>query len=234
MLPLRITLKVRSKSDQSRGFHTKNNFAPMREIGEQEYTMSKNQINFAKMSQEATMQLQSFKESALAIAVEDLRFKAEMKPLKAKLDAILANRDNDMKQGMSVDEVVVKFPRTEIDNEIRKAETNHQAIVEPLNKAMKDSYVFVPENIFTAYTLKINDGKRGEFLKAITEFLSNLGIEGCSQGQISKFAESMSDKLGAKYATSKKIVNDGVLVTAMKKNQFNKLFMAIFCDMYIK
>nr|DAJ88420.1 MAG TPA: hypothetical protein [Bacteriophage sp.] len=34
MLPLRITLKVRSKSDQSRGFHTKNNFAPMREIGE--------------------------------------------------------------------------------------------------------------------------------------------------------------------------------------------------------
>lgn len=196
--------------------------------------MSKNQINFAKMSQEATMQLQSFKESALAIAVEDLRFKAEMKPLKAKLDAILANRDNDMKQGMSVDDVVVKFPRTEIDNEIRKAETNHQAIVEPLNKAMKDSYVFVPENIFTAYTLKINDGKRGEFLKAITEFLSNLGIEGCSQGQISKFAESMSDKLGAKYATSKKIVNDGVLVTAMKKNQFNKLFMAIFCDMYIK
>ena len=196
--------------------------------------MSKNQINFAKMSQEATMQLQSFKESALAIAVEDLRFKAEMKPLKAKLDAILANRDNDMKQGMSVDEVVVKFPRTEIDNEIRKAETNHQAIVEPLNKAMKDSYVFVPENIFTAYTLKINDGKRGEFLKAITEFLSNLGIEGCSQGQISKFAESMSDKLGAKYATSKKIVNDSVLVTAMKKNQFNKLFMAIFCDMYIK
>lgn len=196
--------------------------------------MSKNQINFAKMSQEATMRLQSFKESALAIAVEDLRFKAEMKPLKAKLDAILANRDNYMKQGMSVDEVVVKFPRTEIDNEIRKAETNHQAIVEPLNKAMKDSYVFVPENIFTAYTLKINDGKRGEFLKTITEFLSNLGIEGCSQGQISKFAESMSDKLGAKYATSKKIVNDGVLVTAMKKNQFNKLFMAIFCDMYIK
>lgn len=195
--------------------------------------MAKNQINFSKMSKEATMQLNTFKDSTFAIAVEDLRFKAEMKPLKAKLDAILANRDNDIKQGMSVDEVIAKFPRTEIDNEIRKAETNHKAIVEPLNKAMKDSYVFVPENIFTAYTLKINDGKRGEFLKAITEFLSNLGIEGCSQGQISKFAESMSDKLGAKYATSKKIVNDGVLVTAMKKNQFNKLFMAVFVDTYL-
>lgn len=196
--------------------------------------MAKNQINFSKMTEEAHAQIMSFKTSVLAVAQEDLRFKAEMKPLKAKLDAILANRDNDMKQGMSVDEVVAKFPRTEVDNEIRKAETNHQAIVEPLNKAMKDSYVFVPENIFTAYTLKINDGKRGEFLKAITEFLSNLGIEGCSQGQISKFAEAMSDKLGAKYATSKKIVNDGVLVTAMKKNQFNKLFMAVFCDTYLK
>ena len=196
--------------------------------------MSKNQINFAKMSQEATMQLQSFKESALAIAVEDLRFKAEIKPLKARLESILANRQNDLNNGLSVDEVTAKFPRDEVDNEIRKAETAHQAILEPLNKAMKDTYIFVPENIFTAYTLKINDGKRGEFLKAITEFLSNLGIEGCSQGQISKFAESMSDKLGAKYATSKKIVEDGTLVTAMKKNQFNKLFMAVFCDMYIK
>lgn len=196
--------------------------------------MAKNQINFSKMTEIAHNQLITFKESALAIAQEDLRFKAEMKPLKAKLDAILANRDNDIKQGMSVDEVVVKFPRTEVDNEIRKAETTHQVILEPLNKAMKEAYIFVPENIFTAYTLKINDGKRGEFLKAITEFLSNLGIEGCSQGQISRFAESMSDKLGAKYATSKKIVNDGVLVTAMKKNQFNKLFMAVFCDMYIK
>ena len=196
--------------------------------------MAKNQINFSKMSKEATTQLNTFKESALAIAQEDLRFKAEMKPLKAKLEAILANRENDLKNGLSVDEVTAKFSRVEVDNEIRKAELNHQAILEPLNKNMKDSYVFVPENIFNAYTLKINEGKRGEFLKAITEFLSNLGIEGCSQAQISKFAESMSDKLGAKYATSKKIVEDGTLVTAMKKNQFNKLFMAVFCDMYIK
>ena len=157
-----------------------------------------------------------------------------MKPIKARLESILANRQNDLNNGLSVDEVTAKFPRDEVDNEIRKAETAHQAIVEPLNKAMKETYVFVPENIFTAYTLKINDGKRGEFLKSITEFLSNLGIEGCSQGQISKFAESMSDKLGAKYATSKKIVEDGTLVTAMKKNQFNKLFMAVFCDTYLK
>lgn len=196
--------------------------------------MAKNQINFSKMTEIAHNQLITFKESALAIAQEDLRFKAEMKPLKARLESILTNRQNDLNNGLSVDEVTAKFPRDEVDNEIRKTETAHQTILEPLNKAMKEAYIFVPENIFTAYTLKINDGKRGEFLKAITEFLSNLGIEGCSQGQISKFAESMSDKLGAKYATSKKIVEDGTLITAMKKNQFNKLFMAVFCDTYLK
>ena len=39
--------------------------------------MSKNQINFTKISNEATMQLNTFKDSALAIATEDLRYKAE-------------------------------------------------------------------------------------------------------------------------------------------------------------
>ena len=196
--------------------------------------MAKNQINFSKMTEEAHAQIMSFKTSAVALAQEDIRYKAEVKPLKAQLEAILQNRQINLDNGMSIDEVTAKFPRTEIDNQIRKAETNHKAISEPLSQDMRESYAFVPEGMHSAYVKKIDEGKRGDFLKAITEFLSNLGIEGCSQGQISKFAESMSDKLGAKYATSKKIVNDGVLVTAMKKNQFNKLFMAVFCDMYIK
>lgn len=196
--------------------------------------MSKNQINFTKMSQEATMQLQSFKESALAIAVEDLRFKAEMKPLKARLESILENRQNDLNNGLSVDEVIAKFPRDEVDNEIRKVETEHRAIVEPLTKSMKDTYVFIPEGMHDAYTKKINEHKRGDFLEAIKTFLENLGIENCSQAQISKLAENMSDMFGARYAQSKKIVNDNTLVTAISKAQFNKLFMAVFCEMYIK
>lgn len=196
--------------------------------------MAKNQINFTKMSKEASAQLNTFKDSALAIATEDLRYKAEMKPLKAQLENILANRQNDLNNGLSVEEVTAKFPRIEVDNAIRKAETNHAAIAEPLNQSMRESYVFVPETIHSAYVKKIDEGKRGEFLNSIIDFLSNLGIEGCSQGQINKFAESMSDKLGAKYATSKKIVENNTFVTALKKNQFNKLFMAVFCDTYLK
>lgn len=196
--------------------------------------MAKNQINFSKMSKEATTQLKSFKESALAIAVEDLRFKAEIKPLKAQLESILANRQNDIDNGMNVDEVVAKFPRTEVDNKIRQAETAHKAIVEPLTKSMKETYVFIPEGMHEAYTKKINEHKRGDFLEAIKQFLVNLGIEDCSQAQISKLAENMSDMFGARYAQSKKIVNDNTLVTAISKAQFNKLFMAVFCEMYVK
>lgn len=196
--------------------------------------MAKNQINFSKMSKEATTQLKSFKESALAIAVEDLRFKAEIKPLKAQLESILANRQNDIDNGMNVDEVVAKFPRIEVDNKIRQAETAHKAIVEPLTKSIKETYVFIPEGMHEAYTKKINEHKRGDFLEAIKQFLVNLGIENCSQAQISKLAENMSDMFGARYAQSKKIVNDNTLVTAISKAQFNKLFMAVFCEMYIK
>lgn len=196
--------------------------------------MAKNQINFSKMSTETTAQLQSFKESALTIATEDLRFKDEIKPLKAKLEVILVNRENDIKNGLPVDEVIAKFPRIEVDNAIRKAETTHKAIVEPLTKAMKDTYAFIPEGMHDAYTKKINEHKRGDFLTAIKTFLENLGIEGCSQAQISKLAENMSDMFGARYAQSKKIVNEGTLHTAISKAQFNKLFMAVFCDMYIK
>ena len=196
--------------------------------------MAKNQINFTKMNDTAKKQLRIFKESALEIAKEDLRFKAELKPLKAQLESILANRENDIKQGMSVDEVAQKFPRTEIDNAIRKCEAQHKAIVEPFNKSMKDTYAFVPETMHTAYVKKIDEHKRGDFLNAIKMFLENLGIENCTQGQVSKLAENMSDMFGARYATSKKIVNDGVMHTSISKQAFNKLFMAVFCDMYIK
>lgn len=196
--------------------------------------MAKNQINFTKMNKEAMAQLQTFKDSALALAKEDLRFKAEIKPLKAQLENILANRQNDLDNGMSVEEVSRKFPRIEVDNAIRKAQTEHDAIVEPLNKNMKDTYKFVPDSMHSAYVKKIDEHKRGDFLEAIKQFLVNLGIDGCSQAQISKLAENMSDMFGAKYATSKKIVDDGVMHTSINKVAFNKLFMAVFCDMYIK
>lgn len=196
--------------------------------------MAKNQINFTKMDEMAMEQIKEFKKNALLLAQEDLRFKAEIKPLRAQLDTIIANRDNDLAQGLALEDVLEKYPRIDVDNAIRKAENEHKAIVEPLNKAMRETYGFIPTDMFDAYKKKINEQKRGAFLDAIKVFLNNLGLEELKQGQISKFAETMSDRFGARYAQSKKIVEDGVLTTNMSKAQFNKLFMATFCDLFIK
>lgn len=172
--------------------------------------MAKNQINFSKMSKEAMAQLTTFKETAIALAQEDLRFKAELKPLKKELETIIENRENDLAQGMSVEDVDKKFSRLEVDMKIRKAQVEHEKIIEPLNNAIKDTYAFIPDTMYL------------------------LGIEDCKQGQINKLAENMSDMFGARYATSKKIVENNTFHTAISKAQFNKLFMAVFCDMYIK
>ena len=196
--------------------------------------MAKNQINFTKMSETASAQLKSFKESAVALAQEDLRYKAEKKRLETKRQVILDDRKNELNNGMSVDEVTARFSLVEVDGQIAKALEDHNAINEPIKKAMSDTYEFIPENMYSAYERKISEHKRGDFLTAIKNFLENLGITGCNSAQISNFAENMSDMFGAKYATSKKIVDDGAMVMALKKQQFNKLFMAVFCEMYVK
>lgn len=196
--------------------------------------MAKNQINFTKMSEVASKQLQSFKDSALMFAKEDLRYKAEKKRLDDKLATILANRKIDLDNGISVDEVTAKYSRVEVDGQLVKLLEDHNTILEPIKKAMSDTYEFIPSNMYSAYEKKISEHKRGDFLNAIKNFLENLGITGCTSAQISTFAENMSDMFGAKYATSKKIVDEGSMVMALKKQQFNKLFMAVFCEMYIK
>lgn len=194
----------------------------------------KNQINFNNMSEEAKKQLAQFKESARKLAEEDLRYKSAINPLKAELEKVLADRDEAIANGMSTDEAISKFSRVEVDKKINVEEALHKSNSEPLAKAMRETYVFIPSEMYASYVKKIDEHKRGDFLTAITEFLQNLGIEGCKQGQISKLAENMSDMFGARYAQSKKIVEKDVLHTAVSKAQFNKLFMAVFCDMYVK
>ena len=133
--------------------------------------MAKNQINFTKMNEMAKKQVQDFKDYAFFLAQEDLRFKAEIKPLKAQLDVILTNRENDLAQGLALEDVLKKYPRVDVDNAIRKVENEHKAIIEPMNKIIRETYAFIPTDMFDAYKKKINEQKRGDFLNAIKLFL---------------------------------------------------------------
>lgn len=195
--------------------------------------MSKNSINFNKMDQDTKIKLLSFKDSAFALAHEDVRYKAETKSLKSDLEKIIEQREKAMAEGMTVDEAASAFSRVEADNAINAAKIRHDNICKTLRSTMSKAYTIIPDTMYDSYTKKINEHKRGDFLNDIKTFLENLGIEGCKQGQISKFAETMSDMIGSKYATSTSIIKNNIMHTTMSKSQFNKLFLAVFCDMFI-
>lgn len=196
--------------------------------------MSKTTVDFKNMNEVALAQLKAFANSRLDIAKEDIRYKETMKPLKAKLESIRADRENDLAQGINRDEVISKHSTLDTENAIRAEEKKHADIVEPLNKALKDTYAFIPENMYDAYVKKVNECKRGAYLDCVQTFLVNLGIESTSQSAICRLSEQIADRLGARVSTSKKLVEDGQFSSEMKKGQFSKLFMSVICDILVQ
>ena len=192
--------------------------------------MSKKSIDFTQINTEALAHLQNFAATRIAIAKEDQRHKAEKKSLNAQLDAIHENRLVNIKAGLPRDEVLIKFSTLEVDNAIRKEDDKHKEIMKPLNEDLKSTYAFVPENLYEGYKRKIELQKRGEYIDCINKFLDNLGIVETSQSALCKLAEQISDYLGVIVSTSKVLLDERKFSCSLKKNQFNKLFMSVFCD----
>lgn len=195
--------------------------------------MSKKTINFKNMTEQAMNQINSFKISMVDIATENVAYHAKMKQLENKLEAIKENRKVELDQGMELNEVLVKFSTVEIDKEINVEKQRHKEALKPLNESLNSAYAFVPENMYNAYIRKIDEGKRGEFLTAISGFLSNLGIENVTDSQIRAMSERISDNMGAKISNSNVIVEGGDFHSALKERSFYKLFMSVFCDLYL-
>lgn len=195
--------------------------------------MSKKTINFTKMSELANSQINIFKESMVAIAIENVAYHAEMKRLENKLEAIKESRKNDLEQGISTEEVLLKHSTLETDKEINVEKLRHKEALKPLNENLNSTYAFIPEGMYEAYIRKIEDGKRGDFLNAISEFLENLGIENSTGAQIRNMAERISDKLGARISNSTTIAEGGSFHSTLKERAFYKLYMSVFCDLYV-
>lgn len=195
--------------------------------------MSKKSINFKNMTEQAINQINSFKETMVAVATESVLYSSTMKQLENKLEAIKKNRQNDLDQGMNHNEVISKYSTLKIDKEINAEKLRHKAALKPLNEELNNTYAFIPENMYAAYVRKIEDGKRGEFLNAISEFLTNLGIENSTDSQIRAMAERMSDCVGAKISNANNILEGGDFHSVLKERSFSKLFMSVFCDLYI-
>lgn len=195
--------------------------------------MSKKSINFKNMTEKAANQINSFKITMIAIARENVAYHAMMKQLENKLETIKGNRNNDLEQGMSENDVVAKYPTLEVEKAINREKLRHEKALAPLKDTLQDTYVFVPEDMYVAYVRKIEDGKRGNFLNAIAEFLNRLGIDSFTDAQVRAMAERMSDCLGAKISNATTIVKNEELHSVLKKRAFYKLFMSVFCDLYM-
>lgn len=196
--------------------------------------MSKAPINFESLDSKSLAYLNAFVAARIAIAKEDMRHMAEMKPLKAKLEAIHENREIDLKNGMNLDDVIRKHSSVEIDKAIRAENNLHKETLKPLNEDLKSTYVFMPDGIYDSYVCKIELGKRGDFIECIRGFLENIGIEEVGQSALCKLSEQIADRLGVSVSNSKQLLEEGVFSSTMRDRQFSKLFMSIFCDILIQ
>lgn len=192
--------------------------------------MSKKVIDFSQIDPKALVHLQNFAAARIAIAKEDQRHKEVLSPLKKQLEALKESRENDINAGLPRDEVLIKYSTVDIDNAIRKENDLHKEITKPLNEELKSTYAFVPEELYEGYKRKMELQKRGEYLNCLNSFLQNLGITETSQSALCKLAEQITDYIGVSVSTSKKLLEDRVFTCVLKKNQFNRLFMSIFCD----
>ena len=195
--------------------------------------MSKAPINFESIDSKSLAYLNAFVAARIAIAKEDMRHMAKMKPLKAKLDAIHENREIDLKNGMDLDDVIRKHSSIEVDKAIRAENNLHKETLKPLNEDLKSTYAFMPEGLYNSYVHKIELGKRGDFIECIRAFLENIGIEEVSQSALCKLSEQIADRLGVSVSNSKQLLEEGVFSSTMRDRQFNKLFMSIFCDILV-
>lgn len=195
---------------------------------------NKKKINFENINEKAMNQLKKFVTARVAIAKEDARYKKEVEPLYKRLESALDNREKELAQGMDRDNVIRKYPIADIENDIRKASTEHKENLKPLNSDLRKTYDFIPAELYGAYVQKIESGKRGEFLTYTEKFLENLGIEEVTQSALRNLSERICDRLGVSVSNSKKLLDEGMLSSTLTSNQFSKLYMSVFCDILVQ
>lgn len=156
-----------------------------------------------------------------------------MEPLKKQLSEIKKNRDENLSHNFPRDEVLIKFSTVDVDNAIRAEKILHKKNAKPINEEINSAYTFVTDGLYDGYVLKVEKQKRGDFLKYMNRFLEDIGIPETSQSALCKLSEQISDRLGVTVSSSKQILENKTFSCSLKRKQFNKLFMSVFCDILI-
>lgn len=180
-------------------------------------------ISFSEIKAETKKSVVEYTENVQELAKLQQAHSAKKQELETKLDLAKKAREAGEKESI-IDEL----------NAINRENEKYKAECKPYNEALKEIYKMIPAGMFDAYQKYVQELKRGDMLTCVDEFLTTIGVQKPTQKGCRQVCEYFTVKLGAKTASSKKVLKDGVYTSALGKGSFNKLFMAILADLFIE
>ena len=120
-----------------------------------------------------------------------------------------------------------------LEVKLSELEKAYKSEIAPYKERQKKTLLIVDKKMYEAYIKKITEKKRGDFLLEIAKFADFLKIPAPTQAEISGTAESICDVIGGKLASEKEI-KKGNYIECVNFPQFQKLFLASFCQLYIR
>ena len=195
--------------------------------------MSKKSITFKSMNTKAVNSLQAFIIGSTDLIKENSRFNKQSKPIKAKINEILLNREKAIDDGMDYNHAIELYSTFAESQELKNLKDAHSKKVKTLKSKIDKALDLIPESLYNSYVKKITLNKNGDFLSDVEKFLENTGIENNTQAGIRNISEQLNNRIGCKLSTSKTIRENGNLTTLLTENQFNKLFISSFIDILV-
>ena len=206
--------------------------------------MSK-KINFGTINVDAMEKLSAYHKALSELKIIRATYKKEKERLEAEEAHVLKNRDEAMKNGMSLDEAISKFPTEIIHAQIRSAKNKYDEDSKPHNEAKKKAMALLDNSLYYSYqlcmtkgdlsatgVLNLKKGKKSESIKIdksfkgiIADFLSKIGCKNQDNDTaLNKFADVMRVRTAGVIRSNK----ENTYIKMKSASQFNEIFMLAF------
>ena len=212
--------------------------------------MSNKRINFATINADA---LKAFSDFNVAFhKLRELRevYKAESAKIAEKRAEIIKSRDEELAEGKSLDDVLVKYSTVEVDREQNRLDLKYEQDCKPYKDMKKSAMELVDVNLYYGYVLAQNKGsldckgaitlKKGKgtetveidkgYKTIICEFLEKIGCTKTDDDKaLSKFVQTMAVRTSGMIKCNK----GENYVKVKSATQYNELFMANFLQFLV-
>lgn len=190
--------------------------------------MSK-KLNFGEIRTKELGIMSTFNVTCKKLDALSLQFRKDKKAITDRIAKILEERKSALENGMSVDEMTVKYSTTEENAKLNALTEKYQKEKEPLSKTIEECLTIIPSGIYEAYKLAMDKGELSELTKAVNTFLSNLGVI-TPEKATSKFAQCMAIRISGMRKATAKDKKAGHFVSNKAEREFKELFMLAFLE----